>query len=116
MKTLLITLFSLFAINTFAQQDTVYVQNEYVIFFEKGNYSLEEGCLDKLDEIPENSRVCVTGFSSPEGDSNKNIELSQRRADEVSAYLRKRNINVDSSVGLGVQGPASNRVVIVHII
>ena len=102
--------------NVNAQNDTIYVQNEYVIFFEKGNYSLEEGCLDKLDEIPENSRVCVTGFSSPEGDSDKNIELSQRRADEVSAYLRKRNINVDSSVGLGVQGPASNRVVIVNLI
>ena len=109
-------LISLLGCMCYAQQDTVYVQNEYVVFFEKNSFSIEEECLAKLDEIPENSVVCVTGLSSPEGNAEKNIELSQRRADEVSAYLRRRNIKVDSSVGLGAQGAASNRIVVIHVL
>lgn len=116
MKKVIVLLISLLGCANIYAQDTIYIQNEYVIFFEKDSYTLENGCLEKLNEIPENSRVCVTGFASPEGNAEQNIMLSQRRADEVTAYLRKRKITVDSSVGLGVQGSASNRVVIVNIL
>ena len=58
--------------------------------------------------------VDVTGFASPEGTSKYNLKLSERRANTVANYLNSRGVNVDKVIGLGVQGKATNRVVIVN--
>lgn len=96
------------------EKEKVY-QPEYYIFFAKNDATLGMEAIEILNKIS-TDEVEILGFASPEGDSDHNIKLSQERADNVAEFLKKKNIKIKSSVGLGVQGNSSNRVAIVHIV
>lgn len=85
---------------------------EFVIFFAQNNYELTPAAKEVLNKI--SGTVDVTGFASPEGTSKYNLNLSEKRANAVAEYLRNNGVIVDNVVGLGVQGKATNRVVIVN--
>jgi len=76
---------------------------------------LEDSSKDVLNTIKEGSTVTITGFASPEGTTEHNLKLSQDRADVVKNYLENRGVKVESAQGMGVQGEATNRVVIVRL-
>lgn len=85
---------------------------EFVIFFAQDSYELTSVAKEVLNKI--SGTVDVTGFASPEGTSEYNLNLSEKRANAVASYLRNNGVTVDNVTGLGVQGRASNRVVIVN--
>ncbi len=85
---------------------------EFVIFFAQNSYELTPAAKDVLNNI--SGTVDVTGFASPEGTSEYNLNLSEKRANAVTNYLRNNGVTVDNVTGLGVQGKATNRVVIVN--
>lgn len=89
--------------------------NQYFVQFEKGKYDLDADAKAELDKIPEGTEVAVIATASPEGKKLYNKVLSQKRADEVKAYLEGRKVKVVSAEGLGVTGPTSNRVAIVKV-
>lgn len=93
----------------------VKVSEEKIAFFAFNSSNLEEASKDILNTIPDSSTVTIVGFASPEGTAEHNLKLSQDRADAVKNYLENRGVKVESSQGLGVQGEASNRVVIVRL-
>ena len=69
-----------------------------------------------MDAIPSDFTVKIVGKASPEGSSAFNKKLSQDRADAVSNYLTNKGVKVDSSVGVGVENNASQRVAIITIV
>lgn len=85
---------------------------EFVIFFAQNSYELTPAAKEVLNNI--SGIVDVTGFASPEGTSEYNLNLSEKRANAVANYLRNNGVTVDNVTGLGVQGKATNRVVIVN--
>ena len=84
----------------------------FVIFFAQNSDELTPAAKEVLDNI--SGTVDVTGFASPEGTSKYNLKLSERRANVVANYLKNKGVTVDVVTGLGVQGKATNRVVIVN--
>ena len=84
----------------------------FVIFFAQNSDELTPTAKEVLDKI--SGTVDVTGFASPEGTSEYNLKLSERRANAVANYLKNKGVTVDVVTGLGVQGKATNRVVIVN--
>lgn len=62
---------------------------------------------DTLYEHPEIRRVRVEGHTDATGDPGYNKELSQRRAESVSAWLVQHGVDADrlSSVGMGQERP-----------
>lgn len=84
----------------------------FVIFFAQNSDELTSAAKEVLDKI--SGTVDVTGFASPEGTSEYNLKLSERRANAVANYLKNKGVIVDVVTGLGVQGKATNRVVIVN--
>ena len=84
----------------------------FVIFFAQNSDELTPTAKKVLDKI--SGTVDVTGFASPEGTSKYNLKLSERRANVVANYLKNKGVTVDVVTGLGVQGKATNRVVIVN--
>lgn len=91
-------------------------QTEWVIQFEQGKALLTKEATDVLDTIGDNLTVNVVGTSSPEGDTEANQALSEKRAAVVADYLTNRGLKVKSSVGKGVQiGAATNRLAIVTV-
>lgn len=84
----------------------------FVIFFAQNSDELTPTAKEVLDKI--SGTVDVTGFASPEGTSKYNLKLSERRANVVANYLKNKGVTVDVVTGLGVQGKATNRVVIVN--
>ena len=93
--------------------NTVNVDNRtFVIFFAQNSDELTPAAKEVLDNI--SGTVDVTGFASPEGTSKYNLKLSERRANVVANYLKNKGVTVDIVTGLGVQGKATNRVVIVN--
>ena len=91
------------------------VSEKEVVFFAFDSSNLEDSSKDVLNTIKEGSTVTITGFASPEGTAEHNLKLSQDRADAVKAYLENRGVKVESAQGMGVQGEATNRVVIVRL-
>ena len=85
---------------------------EFVIFFAQNSYELTPAAKEVLNKI--SGTVDITGFASPEGTSEYNLNLSEKRAKAVANYLRNNGVTVDNVTGLGVQGKATNRVVIVN--
>ena len=93
-----------------------FVPNEWVVSFEKAKATLTDEAKAKLDAIPTDFTVKIVGKASPEGSSAFNKKLSQDRADAVSNYLTNKGVKVDSSVGVGVENNASQRVAIITIV
>ena len=83
----------------------------YVIMFAKNSDKLSNKAKANLNKITGN--VSVYGYASPEGNSNYNMNLSISRANVVANYLKNRGCNVTESIGRGVAGETSNRIVIV---
>ena len=94
---------------------TTYVDNTYVINFAFNSYALTAEAKEKLDNVPAGSSVSIAGYASPEGNKEYNLKLSDRRADAVKAYLEKRGVKVEKTVGYGADNAESNRIVIVTI-
>ena len=84
------------------------------IFFAFDSDELDDRAQKALDEIGTGASYRVDGYASNEGGTEYNLELSQRRADAVKAYLEGRGITVDEAVGHGIVfGPTTGRVVVV---
>ena len=91
------------------------VSEKEVVFFAFDSSNLEDSSKDVLNTIKKGSTVTITGFASPEGTAEHNLKLSQDRANAVKNYLESRGVKVESAQGMGVQGEATNRVVIVRL-
>lgn len=90
-----------------------YVKDEYIVYFAQNSDYITD--FTTLDEIPNTSKVIVEGYASPEGTSEYNVELSEKRAYNVASYLANRGIEILSCRGFGAIGDNSNRIVIVKV-
>lgn len=88
---------------------------QWFVTFEKGSAELSSGAQDVLNSIPNGTSVIVKATASPEGSTEFNQELSQRRADNVASFLTNKGVNVMKATGLGVTGPDSQRIATVEI-
>lgn len=89
------------------------VQNTWTVYFAKNSDVLTDAAKAELDKIGQNAVVEIYATASPEGTKEYNLALSQRRADNVKAYLEERGVKVAGAEGRGVIGPESNRVAVV---
>ena len=90
---------------------------EWFVQFAQNSDELTEEAKAVLDKIGDNLTVDVIGTSSPEGVSNYNKRLSEKRASVVANYLAKRGVKVNSWLGKGVQiGASTNRLAIVTVV
>ena len=90
------------------------VFGNWVVQFAKGSSELTDDAKKVLDSIGNDLIVDVVGTSSPEGNSEFNQRLSEKRAAVVADYLTKRGVKVNSWEGKGVQiGSATNRLAII---
>ena len=87
--------------------------NNWVVYFAQNSDELTADAKAELDKIGQNAVVDIVATASPEGTEKYNLELSQRRAANVKAYLEGRGLKVANAEGKGVVGPTSNRVAIV---
>lgn len=86
---------------------------QYVVFFDKDSYDLDDGAIQLLNTIPSDTRVTIVGGASPEGSDSYNLKLSQDRAYVVKAYLEHRNVKVLDTKSSGTE--LGSRVVIVKV-
>ena len=93
----------------------VNAQEKYVVTFFFDSDEISETGKAELNKIGNNAVVVVDGYASVEPTSNEDyqIELSQRRADAVKEYLKKRGVRVDSAIGHG-SNDEFGRVVVVR--
>ena len=87
--------------------------NTWTVYFAKNSDVLTDTAKAELNKIGQNAVVDIYATASPEGTTEYNLALSQRRADNVKAYLEGRGLKVAGAEGRGVIGPDSNRVAIV---
>lgn len=88
----------------------VIVRDGYVPFAQN---SAEINDSTFLDSIPNTAIVKVYGYASPEGRKEYNQTLSEKRANNVAEYLKKRGVEVREVKGYGANSEYSNRVVII---
>lgn len=94
---------------------TVNVTDTYV-FFAYDSAELDDRAKTELDKLGENGVYRVDAWASSEGSTEYNLNLSQRRADVVKAYLENRGCRVEVAEGHGVQfGTTTGRVAVVTI-
>lgn len=85
-----------------------------IIEFESGSAILAASGVQILDEMAvvlkrvRGKKVKILGHTDSSGDADKNIILSQQRADEVKTYLIHKNIPAES---LSTEGLGSNKPV-----
>lgn len=89
------------------------VQGVYTVMFAKNSAELTTEAKAMLDEVAGSVEIVAT--ASPEGSERRNNELSQERANVVKDYLANRGVKVIAASGVGVDGPASNRVATVIV-
>lgn len=95
---------------------TISTQTEWFVQFAQKSAELTSEAKAVLDKVGNDLIVDVVGTSSPEGDSEFNQRLSEKRAAVVADYLTKRGVKVNSWVGKGVQiGLSTNRLAIVTV-
>ena len=82
-----------------------------VVTFAQGSSALTAEAKADLDKVKGNVEIVAT--ASPEGNSAYNKKLSQKRADAVAEYLKSKGVTVNTAVGQGVTGAASNRIAII---
>ena len=82
-----------------------------VVAFAQGSSTLPAEAKADLDKVK--GSVDIVATASPEGSAAYNKKLSQKRADAVAEYLKSKGVTINSSVGQGVTGKASNRIAIV---
>ena len=86
-----------------------------VIFFAQNSSKLTGTAISELSKIPSGSKVSIIGSASPEGSSNYNQKLSEKRAETVSKFLTENGVIVENCIGTGVTDTTSGRVAIVTI-
>lgn len=95
--------------------NNVNVTDTYVFFaFDSDELSAE--AKESLDKLGQNGVYTVDAYASSEGTTEYNLELSQRRANAVKAYLESRGAKVDYATGHGVAfGTTTGRVAVVRV-
>lgn len=76
-------------------------ESAWTIWFALDKAELSQSSKATLDTIPSTASVRVTGFTCPLGSKQHNLDLSRRRAENVSAYLQKRGASVVAATGRG---------------
>lgn len=94
---------------------TNYVDNTFVINFAFNSDELTSEAKATLDKVPTSASANIAGYASPEGNKEYNLQLSDRRAEAVKAYLESRGVKVTKTVGYGAENAESNRIVIVTL-
>jgi outer membrane protein OmpA-like peptidoglycan-associated protein len=92
---------------------TEVIPSTFVIQFAQNSSQLSEEAKEILDGVK--GRVKVVAYASPEGTSEYNQRLSEKRAAVITDYLTNRDIKVISFRGLGCINENSNRIGIVEI-
>ncbi len=87
------------------------------VLFPSGGYQLSAAAKTALDKVAtaltenaENRAVTIEGYTDSRGEEDRNIELSQRRAESVRTYLVSKGVasaNV-AAVGKGEQAPIAD--------
>lgn len=98
-----------------AKTVTTVVNNTYIVNFAFNSAELVGDAKSTLDKIPAGSNVTLAGYASPEGNSEYNLKLSDRRAEAVKTYLESRGVKVEKTTGYGADNAESNRIVIVTV-
>jgi outer membrane protein OmpA-like peptidoglycan-associated protein len=88
------------------QVDTVKPLVQSKPFFEKVHFNFDSSMLlpeaiSILDRIDTKRSLRLAGYTCTIGTDKYNLGLSQKRADAVSRYLKKRGISILSSIGNG---------------
>jgi outer membrane protein OmpA-like peptidoglycan-associated protein len=85
------------------------------VLFKTGKWDLKAGAMAKLDQIADALRgkeqpMVVLGFTDNVGSRDNNMDLSQKRADSVRAYLVTKGIPADliSAQGKGPDNPVGD--------
>lgn len=94
------------------------VMGRCVVQFEKNKATISEQDKSAVIGMLQASgakNVSVVAYSSPEGNPDYNMTLSQRRADAVRDFLINRGYNVLQCVGCGAPDITSNRIAIVTV-
>ena len=89
------------------------VQSTYIVTFAVNSSDIAS--TDELSGIPEGSTVDVVAYSSPDGNADANMALSQRRADAVADYLKSKGIKVNRIYAKGADSEHANRIAIVTV-
>ena len=89
------------------------IQSTYVVMFPFNSAELDQMAKQTLDKI--NGNACIKAYASPEGNFNYNKTLSQKRANAVMNYLKKRGVNVIEAIGAGASSKSSNRIAIITV-
>ena len=93
--------------------EAINVTDTYV-FLAFDSDELDARAKAELDKLGQNGIYRVDAYASNEGGAEYNMELSQRRADAVKAYLEERGCKVDAAEGHGIAfGITTGRVAIV---
>ena len=92
---------------------TEVIPSTFVIQFAQNSSQLSEEAKEILDGVK--GKVKVVAYASPEGTSEYNQRLSEKRAAVITDYLTNRDIKVISFRGLGCINENSNRIGIVEI-
>lgn len=93
--------------------NTIY--NPFVVTFAQNSAALTEYAKDILDNIPTNVSVDIIGSASPEGTTEYNQALSEKRAAVVADYLTHKGVVITSSKGIGSPNAQSQRIVTVVV-
>jgi hypothetical protein len=98
-RRLLLSIFCLFAFFNNAQSDSYRIKKDQVqLLFDTDKHQLKKAEQLKLNGLLESLKdkkilsVHISGHTDNEGDSLYNIELSQRRTNEVSQFLMKNGV------------------------
>jgi outer membrane protein OmpA-like peptidoglycan-associated protein len=90
-----------------AQQDSLTRQDERekpiteIVHFNFDSAMLLPEAISMLDHIQTGKSLHLKGYTCTIGSGIYNLGLSQKRADAVSLYLKKRGISILSSIGFG---------------
>lgn len=86
-----------------------------VVFFAQNSSELTGTAMAELSKIPSGSKVSIIGSASPEGSTEYNQKLSEKRAESVSKFLTGNGVIVENCIGTGVTDTTSGRVATVII-
>lgn len=89
------------------------VRTEWIVGFAQNSAKLTSDAKKILDTV--NGTVDIVATASPEGLTSHNQKLSEKRATTVADYLIQRGVTINSCIGKGVQGNASNRLAIITV-
>ena len=93
--------------------NTTIVDKTHVVVFAQNSSELTPEAKAVLNNV--SGTVNVVASASPEGTSDYNKKLAEKRANAVANYLKGRGVKVNTVTGVGVQGNTSNRIAIVTV-